>query len=377
MTVLNVLLVDDDEESLRLLGETLPSEVEGHTIRWETCGDFADALTRIEERRFDVVVTDVYRGGEGHKEPATADPRGVTGVLGAIRERRFCPVLLFTDGSFPDEPLEGPFLKKADKSPGNAQIVEKLGEIIKTGVPELAHQLHDELDRTSASYLWSFLDRNWEAMEVGGLTEAGVLDRLIHRRASIQLGRLDDSDGQASERPTVEGAEFYLTPRVASGFRLGEIVRKGSEYRVVLTPHCHLVVQPGQVEPRAAFVLTALTMPWSELFVAHPLEGNATKRMDGLRRRLQSPSDFGRGLKGRYWFLPAFLNMDSRFVDFLQLASLPYAELDGQWESFAVLDVPFAEALQSCFVGFYSAVGLPVLDPSRFGNMIAEQPSDT
>lgn len=374
MTVLNILLVDDDLESLRLLGDTLPGEIEGQRIWWERCGAFDDALTRIRERRFDVVVTDVYRD-QKRKEPATGDPRGVTGVLEAIREQRFCPVLLFTDGSFPAEPPEGPFLKKADKSPGNAQIVEKLGELIKTGVPELAHRLHDELDRTSGSYLWGFLDRNWTAMQEGGLTGPAVLDRLIHRRASVQLGRLSDDGGQGIERPVVEGAEFYLIPRIASGFRLGEIVRREDEYRVVLTPHCHLVVQPDHEEPRAGFVLTTLTVPWGTVFATHPLEGSAAKRLDGLRRRLQSPADFGRGLKGRYWFLPAFLDMDNRFVDLLQLASLPYSELSGEWESFAVLDAPFAEALQSCFVGFYSAVGLPVLDPARFSDMGGEPSS--
>lgn len=368
MTVLNVLLVDDDPQSLELLGDTLPDTVAGRTIRWERCGAFEDALIRISERRFDVVVTDVYRG-QKRKEPVTGDPQGVTSVLDAIRERRFCPVLLFTDGSFPPDPPEGPFLKKADKSPGNSQIVAKLGELIETGVPELAHRLHDELDSTSGSYLWTFLDDNWAAMEVGGLTDPTVLDRLLHRRASVQLGRLDDSGGEPSERAVVEGAEFYLMPRIASGFRLGEIVRRDGEYRVVLTPHCHLVIQSGHEEPKAEFVLTALAVPWKKVFEEHPLEGNAAKKLDALRRRLQSPADFGRGLRGRYWFLPAFLDMDHQFVDFLQVRSLPYRELSEEWTSFAVLDLPFAEAFQSCFVNFYSAVGLPVLDPARFSDM--------
>lgn len=373
--ILNVLLVDDDPQSLELLGDTLPDTIAGRLIKWERCETFDDALIRITERRFDVVVTDVYRD-QKHKEPVTGDPQGVSSVLDAIRERRFCPVLLFTDGSFPPDPPEGPFLKKADKSPGNDQIVAKLGELIETGIPELAHRLHDELDSTSGSYLWTFLADNWPAMEAGGLTDPAILDRLLHRRASVQLGRLDGSGGEPTERPTVDGAEFYLTPRIASGFRLGEIVRRDDEYRVILTPHCHLVIQPGQEEPRAEFVLTALAVPWTKVFEEHPLEGCTTKRQDALRRRLQSPPDFGRGLRGRYWFLPGFLDMDHHFVDFLQVTSLPYRELSEKWTPFAVLDVPFAEAFQSCFVNFYSAVGLPVLDSARFSGMSREQSSD-
>ncbi|WP_298442886.1 response regulator [Ferrimicrobium sp.] len=369
---LNVLLIDDDPESLKLLVDTLPETIAGETIRWEPCGSFEKALCLIEERRFDIVVTDVYRDQKGvDKGPVTGDPRG-TGLLEELRSRRFCPILFITDGTFPPDYMEGPFLKLADKSV-DAEIHAKMEELIKTGIPELAHQLHDELDSTSGSYLWTFLDDNWAAMEASGLTDPEVLDRLLHRRASIQLSRLNGSGGTPSERQTIEGAEFYLMPRIALGPRLGEIVRRDGEFRVVLAPHCHLAIQPNKVEPRAEFVLTALTVPWTTVFEEHPLMGNTTKKLDALRRRLQSPSDLGAGLQGRYWFLPGFLDMDHQFVDFLQLTSLPYGELSEEWTPFAVLDVPFAEAFQSCFINFYSAVGLPVLDPTRFSDMIRDQ----
>lgn len=374
---LNVLLVDDDEEFLSLLGSTLPGEIAGESIRWEPCLGFDAALQLIEERRYDVVVTDIYRDQEGVQKGAPAsEPRG-TELLEEIRSRRFSPVLFITSGPFPAEPARGPFVKFADKSE-NGAIEREMAELLATGVPALAHAIHDELDRTSASYLWSFLDGNWEAMEAGGLTQPEVLDRLIHRRASVQLGRLDDADGQASERPTVEGAEFYLTPRIASGFRLGEIVRREDEYRVVLTPHCHLVVQPDQDVPRADFVLTALALPWGEVFDKDALKGGSEDtRFKNLRRRLQSPADDLGRPSGRYWFLPGLLDMDHRFVDFMQIGSIPIKELSEEWTPFAVLDMPFAEAMQSCFVHFYSAVGLPSLDARRFGDMIAERPSDT
>jgi CheY-like chemotaxis protein len=372
---LNVLLVDDDRESLELLASTLPETIADETLRWEPCSTFDEAFRLIEERRFDIVVTDIYRDQEGvEKLPTTGDPRG-TGLLDEIRRRRFSPVLFITDGTFPPDYHDGPFLKLADKSDDTA-IRSKMTELIETGVPSLAHALHDELDSASGSYLWNFLDTKWEEMVAAGLTERAVLDRLLHRRASVQLSRLDGSEGTPIERSTVEGAEFYLTPRIASGFRLGEIVYKGDEYRVVLTPHCHLVVQPGQAVPRANFVLTVRTVSWEEAFQSDPLRGSdAESRLRNLRPRLQSPAQLGRPM-GRYWFLPGFLSMSHRFVDFMQLQSLSYAELSDEWKQFAVLDVPFAEALQSCFVHFYSAVGLPVLNPERFADLIAAPPAD-
>jgi CheY-like chemotaxis protein len=370
VTVLNVLLVDDDPESLRLLSQTLPDTVEGATIRWEPCGSFEEALRVIADRRFDIVVADIYRDRKGlAKHPVTGDPQG-GGILTQIRERRFCPVLLFTSGVFPPEYTEGPFVKLADKSAPDDQILLKLRELIQTGVPELAHLLHDELDRAAGSYLWQFLEGNWTELEASGLTQPAVLDHLIHRRAGVQLGRLEESGDGLAERPAIEGAEFYLSPPITSEVRLGQVMKRGDEYRVVLTPHCYLIVQPGKTEPRAKFILTALAVPAAPLFAEDPLRGGSEEaRAKNLRQRLQSPARFGEP-EGRYWFLPGFMGMPDLYADLLQLQSLPAETLQQDWESVAVLDVPFAEALQSCFVRFYSAVGLPVLNTKRFMHLV-------
>jgi DNA-binding transcriptional ArsR family regulator len=373
VSVLHILLIDDDPEVLDLLAASLPSELRGHELRWDPCGNFDEALLRVKERRYDVVATDIYRDrnrpGE-EKTPVTAEPRAGT-IVEEIRGHRFSPLLLFTDGVFPPDYEEGPFIKLADKSPGNDEIVAKLEELIATGVPELASRLHDELDRSSGSYLWEFLEQHWSSLREAGLTDSQVLDRLVRRRAATQLGRLDPETTGVAERAVVEGAEFYLYPAVADEYRLGEIVVDPSgRFRVVLTPHCHLTVQPGTAVPRADYVLTAKTVEASVLFAEDPLTGSTQpKRVEALRRRIQSPADIGRPA-GRYWFLPGFLEMPHLYVDLLQLESLAYDDLKTGYRRFAVLDVPFAEALQSCFGRFYSAVGLPVLQQERFPDLL-------
>ena len=370
--VLHILLIDDDPESLALLSQSLPDAVAGTEVRWEPCGTFEEALSRIEERRYDVVVSDIYRDRVGRKKtPATGDVQASL-VVDAIRERRFCPILLFTDGVFPPEPLKGPFLQFADKSGGDADLLAKLKALIATGVPELAHRLHDELDRAGGSYLWRFLEARWDELEDGGLTKPAVLDRLVHRRASIQLGRLDPSLEGGSELAEIEGAEFYLHPPIADELRLGEIIRRqgSNEFRVVLTPHCYLVTQPGKPAPRANFVLTVKTITVAEAFEGKAIEGgDRAKRLNSLRSRILSPANFGTPL-GRYWFLPGFLEMPHLYADLLQVESLPIGDLRQGWDNFAVLDAPFAEALQSCFARLYSTVGLPTVNPERLGDAL-------
>ena len=365
----SVLLVEDDEENLGLLMESLPETLPN--IDWEPCSDFEEAVRRIRLRRYDLIVTDIYRDEEGHEK----EDEGALDIVEIIRKTRFCPVVVFTDGSFPQSIKVGPFVRFADKSKGNEDIEDKIEELIDTGIPEIAKKLHDELDRAAGSYLWEFLEVNWADLQ-NDFSTPDILERLVRRRASIQIGRLEPGASFPTEVERVEGMEFYIYPSVSGKeIRLGQILQHKNEedYRVVLTPHCHLTVQPGQNRPRAEYVLVAGTVSAQDLLKQHPLQGGTNeKKLDDLRRKTQAPVDLGRP-NGRYWFLPHFLQMPDLYCDFLQIESLSFDTIDSEYERFAVLDTPFAEALQSCFTRFYSAVGLPGLQIDRFQHLILDE----
>ncbi len=238
---LNVLLVEDDKENLDLLMESLPETVSGHNIEWEPCSDFEEAVRRVRLRRYDLVVTDIYRDEEGHEK----EDEGALDIVEIIRKTRFCTIVVFTDGPFPQDTPVGPFVRFADKSTGNEDILDKMEELIATGIPVIAKKLHDELDRTGKSYLWEFLEGNWDSLQ-DNLSAPDILERLVRRRASIQIGRLDPGASLPTEVERVEGMEFYIFPPVSGEeIRLGQILQHKNEkdYRVVLTPHCHLTVQ--------------------------------------------------------------------------------------------------------------------------------------
>jgi len=371
--VLDILLIEDDPENLRLLMESLPTSLAGHTLHWEPCGDFEEAVRSVMIRRYDLIVTDIYRDRKNKQKGADPGDERARDIIQEIRSKRFCPVLAFTDGSAPQSFKEEPFLRLADKSQGNKDILVKLQELLMTGIPAIARRLHDELDRTAGSYLWDFLEKNWIQLRDAGLGNPEVLERIVRRRASVQIGRLDPSAEDAEELGSVEGVEFYICPPISpKELRLGELLRRrGSlDFRVVLTPHCHLAVQPKATVPRAEFVLTVRTVTATELLKRHPLEaGTAEKKLRLLGRCLQSPADLGQP-NGRYWFLPQFLNMPDLYCDLLQVESLEIGVIEKEYDRFAVLDTPFAEALQSCFTGFYSDVGLPTLIADKFKHLL-------
>ena len=61
MSALQILLVEDDIENLKLLRQTLPTTIGGHTLLWHECTSFDIACEQLRDQHFDLVVTDVYR----------------------------------------------------------------------------------------------------------------------------------------------------------------------------------------------------------------------------------------------------------------------------------------------------------------------------
>jgi CheY-like chemotaxis protein len=371
--VLDVLVVDDDLDNLRQLPELLPLEIAGYHVLWDYLGDFDEALKRLQVRRYDLLVSDIYRNRESpHKNVVEGDVKA-RDLVREIRERRFCPVVLFTDGQVPENLVSQPFVSIADKGAPNfiEQLTLRIAELINTDLPVIARRLHDELDRFAGSYVWGFLADRWQAIREHLRGDGEALERIIRRRAAIQLARIDSTAETPVEREKAESFDYYIYPPIGTSLRLGEVLRRHGtdEFRVVLTPHCFLTIQPGADAPRADRVLTARTIPATELIGAKNWPPRKPGILEALRKRSGLPAADVGTPAGRYCFLPGFMEIPDLYCDLMQLESLAHDEVVAGFDRIAVLDTPFAEALQSCLGRLYATVGLPVLDPERFAHL--------
>lgn len=366
LSVLEVLVVDDDDENIIQLKELLPTEISTLKMSWEYCNNFDNALIMLRQRRFDILISDIYRGREkAQKTIAIGDARA-RDLVDEIRSCRFCPIVLFTDGQVPEELTERPFVWSADKGASNFHdtLITRIQDAISTGLPEIARRLHDELDKYAGSYVWRFLADRWNDMRRSGVN-TNALERIIRRRAAVHFGRVDGVGDEVVARATVEPVDYYIYPPISKHLRLGEIIRRRGtvDFRVVLTPHCFLTVQPGEEQPRASHVLTAHTLPAAELVQQLNWPQRADKILD-QRRKVTSFPALGIGQpQGRYCFLPRFLDIPDIYCDLMRLESLAIQTVRDEFDRIAVLDWPFAEALQSTMVKLYGAVGVPVLVP--------------
>jgi hypothetical protein len=366
---LQVLLVEDDVDYMGLLKRSLPDAFEKHgvdvTLHEAPTFEIADSLIDDLSRRFDLILSDTFRGE--HKNHDVA----VKAMIDKYRAGRFCPLVVFSASPRPTELTPQAFVMWADKADAGG-IDEAIGRMLDTGVPQIARSLHDELDKLAGTYLWGFLDANWERLVEGKHVEGDGLVRLIRRRAALQLAEINYTPGGRQHLTEVSGHEVYVYPPLNEvHYSLGEVIRKRADHsdiRVILTPHCYLALQIGQPTPRAEFVVTVKTRPVAAVLgekLSNARAGDEAAFLKKVGTWINPPSHEQVGKpEGRYWYLPHFLEIPHAYCDFLQVESLPYAQMERDYEELAVLTPPFAESLQACYGAFHGSVGIPNVKPS-------------
>src|SRR3954467_12386714 len=328
---LQVLLVEDEPTDLKMyeeaFGETFKANNAPATLH--PCGDFDDAIKLASDplRRYDMIISDTYRG---HTKNGDAE---VLKLVKAYRGPKFCPLVVYSSGAKPDGFKESPFVVWADKAK-HGDIERAITQVLRTGVPQIARKLHEELEGSAASFLWPFLEENWEAISKASKSGGDLLERLIRRRAAIQIADFDRSGDNYVPVISRLGSEYYVYPRlVRDYYSLGDVLRQKedkADFRVVLTPHCHLFMHSGKKKPSADYVLTIKTANAADVLgekIANAKaaeEGAKTKKL-GLWTR--SPAQTERVPEGRHWYLPAFLDIPHLYCDFLQVESIPYDQV--------------------------------------------------
>jgi len=363
---LQVLLVEDEPADLKTYENDFPETFQQNnvSVTLHPCGNFDEAvkLTSDPLLRYDMVISDTYRG------PATNSEAEVLKLVSAYRGSKFCSLVVYSSGPKPDAFTESPFVVWADKAK-HGDIERAITQVLKTGVPQIARKLHEEIESSAASFLWPFLEGNWDAISKASKSDPELVERLIRRRAAIQIGDLYHDGKEFVPVLSRGGSEYYIYPKIArSYYSLGDILRsKGNQndFRVVLTPHCHLFPQPNQTCPRADYVLTVKTLSAAEVLGDNIAKTKELPQKEAKYKKLgrwtRSPAQTGGTPDGRHWFLPAFLDIPHLYCDLLQMESIPYGQVVKDFDAIATLVAPYAEALQECFVSFYGSVGVPEL----------------
>lgn len=368
---LNILFVEDDpvdyKQYLQVINEYFSKE--GITINIDPHKTFKSGIQAVNNPhlRYDLVISDTYLGPPKNRNAP------VLRMVNEYRENnKFCPLIIISSGSCPDKLDTSAFVQWVEKT-HQEYLISALDKVLGLRIPQLARSLHVDIDKAAGSYLWGFLEKNWDKLETKSPIGAEQLERIIRSRAALIIGNLKPEGENYSAISERYGLEYYIYPSLEQRhFSLGDILRNKADendFRVILTPHCHLVGP----KPKASHVLTVETVSKKE---AIGKDFNKAMNLDGekknkkLREFARSPIDsFGKPA-GRYWYLPKFLEIPHLYCDFLKTESIEHEELFSKFDRIATLASPFTEALQQCFSRFYGSVGIPEISPESIKDLL-------
>ena len=361
-----VLIVDDKQ------AEDVKEVIAGHkvlaapdSLECEICNDFSDAIRKLKEQRFDLLVLDVKN--EGDSDDETKQYSGER-VYEQVKETRFIPIVFHTGFAHKVEDLASPFVKVVRREGNPAELRAAINEVFSGKLPHLVRHIEEE----QRKYMWESAEQIWtNDLEQDNSTDLAYL--LSRRLANLLKGRaiksyLAPNTGAAAQAvPGIHAVELYVWPPLEIPRLLfGDILKKNSdemeEYFVVLTPSCDLV------QDKADFILLSKcadlksTPQWGAIKDA--LEQNAQpsntakNSLKELMRDNSKPVD-------RRQYLPGTSFLPDLVVDFQDLTQVKRSDLIGENVAYlriASLDSPYAEELQAKMVRYYGRTGTPDLD---------------
>ncbi len=365
----SIAFVEDDDDMRRQVKEYL----EGETFTFgkvevaET-GSFDGALALLRERKIDLVILDVFRGGTGR-----GDKAGIK-VLEDWRATGFAPVVLHT--ALPEGLNEhcSAFVRLVAKEAGSLpKLVNEIEELFALKIPQVHRAIFDHLEASLRDYMWGFVVTNWK--DIGSLVASPDFVRLLVHRLALQFARVGVGDmveqlypgtpGADPDPEKVHPAEYYIKPPLDTDPTLGDLrfIKRNDleELFVVVWPSCDLVHRDGKCKVDRA--LCARTLPISE-FEEHKKwaeQATPSKSETASLVALMSNSRKGSHQAERYHFLPAVWDIPAVVIDFQQLEHVEVAELRGA-RCLATVASPFAESIGARFIRYLGRLGTPDLD---------------
>jgi hypothetical protein len=388
-TIWSGLFVDDDVDTCRQIAEHYnPWTYNDNRLLLKTLTDFDSAMNLLEEKRFDILILDVFRGAIP-ADPAGGDRTGVE-IFHHIKIKQFIPVVFFTALPRAVEDLRSPLIKIAEKSGvGFDPLDQTIKEFIDSGLMKINREFHAHVTRTVREYLWDFVPSHWDEITKTG--DIVSLAYLLCRRLAASLDtrgaekfaralepqNAENNLHEAEIKNSVHPMQYYIIPPSAERFCMGDLLKKEDahneySYYLILTPTCDFIKRDDGTR-RAEHVLIVKCIPLTEFneyleWNLDPSENNRKK----LEKLVKTPHQEPKGKqRGRFYYLPGAFGLPDMVLDFQQTKSIKFDDLSS-YSKIATLDSPFSESIAFEYTKFIGRIGTPDLDINvvfeNFGN---------
>jgi CheY-like chemotaxis protein len=360
---LRILVVDDEPTSVQPLCAEL-GKSHNTTVTVVGFDDFQNAIERFAPQ---IIVLDLARGSAADK-----DAPGIQ-TFEDIWQKRFCPLVVYTavPDLLGDEPrLTHPFIKLQKKGSGSEErVIEHIREFGPhlSALDEAGAEVGLALNRALKDVARRIFDN---VKEPGQRKE--MLVRSARRRVAAAMDKELSTGG-----PNLRSWEHYLCPPTNAAHLLtGDLIKKTdgrpedpSQYAIVLTPSCDLVVSEHR-KPKVEKVLVAMCTTVARLL--DDLGLAITTKPERIREGLLPILTQGHG--GSSFPLPGlpgeFPAMAADFRNLELIGINDIGDAKRPWIRIASVDNPFRELVAWAYITNAARPGLPERDFGEWADEI-------
>ncbi|NDV58210.1 response regulator [Bacteroides sp. 519] len=355
MSELKLLYVEDDKSNREDLEKILDGDKIGeYTISMESVDTFENAIDIIESKAYHIIILDLFKGNpqQGGKEEGLD-------ILTKIQQNFFVPVIFYSGNTKHVQDLKSQIVGVVTKGDEGVEgLKTEIGRLVQSNLPFLKDRVHEYLESEFKTYFWDIIHNQRDKFK----PEANdfSLGYLMLRKFSTSLSKEKISqvikNGESKDK--VHPMEFYLYPTdVKLEFESGEILQKGKDVYVILTPSCDFIEDLGTKRVRSVGkVLLAKTslLSQNDSYIKY-----TTSKTESNKNRLMRLIESRKG--DRFFFLPQTPFIENRIIDFQDKEMVDYGKLKDFYR-IAKLDSPFAESMISSFIRYYNRIGYPDID---------------
>lgn len=357
MTVkIDVLVIEDDDDQFSTYedGAEEFGETSGVNIELIRGKSVSDAVPLLFNQHFDGAIIDLNLDSEKPEEAS-----GNT-ILEIIKKSRRFPVLVVSgnlgniDQAHKDD--ESALFQLLDRDLPNREIFSKIYGIHKTGITDILGR-RGGIEEKLSDIFWKHLAKDMDSW----MGRENQTNAFLRYTISHLLEYLDLPVGD--ERNIYNEAEFYIKPPIRDHIAPGDIVKKGVERFVVLSPACDIAVRKirndGKPEINAKRITLAKIIGINrEDFLLHEIIRDG----DNSPKRESILSEIVKGQNAKYVLLPKYLDLAQGVVDLQNLYTIDVDEFVDDYVRQATISAPFLKDIQAKMSSYHGRQGQPDLD---------------
>jgi len=358
MTI-NILMVDDDPVQNRQIKKLLELEnIDGENILVTNKSSLDEVKKNITDyENFDIIILDVY----DKKKKSNIGEK----ILIEIKKNFFIPIIFYTGFSHLIEDHKSEIIRIVNKSEGSDGIIREIKNISNSNLLSFKKKLKNYLNENIRKYLWDHIHDNWE--NIRSEIEETSLDYLLIKRLGNALseryiGEILGPDAQCVKKHPLE---CYIYPPLKAEIDSGDIIKKGEEYFLVLTPSCDLVVREnGKIKAEHILLVELIKLKDTSEYKEY-LENQTVKNEKNLKNIISNNKS------ERYFFLPKTWFLENMVIDFQKIRSVEYNKIS-EYQKIIELDSLHLSSILANFIRHYDRIGTADLDHEKLLQKIKE-----